>query len=244
MSGVHRGGFPTRLGYQSKPMFASFAAALSPSSRRKDSLEFLSPLLNDASRVAKRQNLALFAIHENHVSYLDVHGSAKPCHIMLDDSFGASIDPSLVADLRSHFDMRFEDPLKTTSDRFCWDNWYVPYQYSLLRTPAASFFPPALYDRLEDALCEWGERRLGCRGVSPIWLSYYIDGCHQELHTDAPHGPWAFVLSLTKWEDREFKGGETMVLQPQVLEYWRDFDASHGLEMPQLVSFIESRFGR
>lgn len=33
--------------------------------------------------------------------------------------------------------------------------------------------------RLEDALVEYGERVLGCRGISPVWLSYYISGCRQ-----------------------------------------------------------------
>lgn len=46
--------------------------------------------------------------------------------------------------------------------------------------------------------------------------------CHalQELHADNPHGPWAFVLSLTQWEGRPFSGGETLILQPHVLDYW------------------------
>ncbi len=71
------------------------------------------------------------------------------------------------------------EPHKTRSDRFCWDYWHVPRQYTLLRTPAEHFFPPALYDALEDALIEFGERELGCRGISPIWLSYYVHGCRQ-----------------------------------------------------------------
>ena len=56
----------------------------------------------------------------------------------------------------------------------------------------------------------------------------------QELHTDAPHGPWAFVLSLTPRE-RAFAGGQTLVMQPRVLNYWPDFDPSAGLEMKHLV---------
>jgi hypothetical protein len=30
----------------------------------------------------------------------------------------------------------------------------------------------------------------------------------------------AFTLSLTDWANRKFKGGETMMLQPHVLNYW------------------------
>ena len=56
----------------------------------------------------------------------------------------------------------------------------------------------------------------------------------QELHTDAPHGPWAFVLSLTPRE-RAFAGGHTLLMQPRVLNYWPGFDPSAGLEMKHLV---------
>ena len=155
-------------------------------------------------------------------------------------------DDDLARDLRAEFDRRFSDPLKTDAERFVWDYWYVPGQYRLLRTPAHAFFSQSLYDRLEDALVEFGERRLGCRGISPIWLSYYVDGCRQELHTDAPHGPWAFVYSLTHWEDRKFDGGETVLLNSSLLldNYWGAFDPSRGLETPQLTKLIEPRFGR
>lgn len=177
---------------------------------------------------------------------------------------------------------RMGDPLSTASGRFCWDWWHVPGQYTLLRTPADAFFPPELYDRLEDALIEYGEKVLGCRGISPIgsgglgwgqqeawedvrtsvgqyrmcklwwpnlrWprqhplpthtpipCSCYVNGCRQGLHADAPHGPFAFVLSLTQWEARRFIGGETVLLRPAVLDYWREFDSGVGTEMPQLV---------
>jgi hypothetical protein len=47
---------------------------------------------------------------------------------------------------------------------------------------AAAYFPKALYKRLESDLLAYGERVLGCRSISPIWMSYYVDGCAQELH--------------------------------------------------------------
>jgi hypothetical protein len=121
----------------------------------------------------------------------------------------------------------------------------VPGQYTLLRTPAATFFPEDLHARLVDALAEHGERALGCRALSPLWLSLYVDGCAQELHTDAPHGPWALVLSLTDWEGRRFAGGETTLLRPETMaSYWDRFDPGAGLEAPQLAQAIEPRLGR
>ncbi len=92
-----------------------------------------------------------------------------------------------------------------------------------------------LRSKLEAALLDYGRETLGCGAISPIWLSYYISGCRQELHADVPHGPYAFVLSLTP-PKRAFTGGETMLLQPHVLDYFRDFrPGAVSVESAQLV---------
>ena len=114
--------------------------------------------------------------------------------------------------LREHFDMRFAG-LRTQrtavahcfhrfsnprdfDGRFVWDYWHVPGQYTLVRTPAESFFPTDLYQELERQLLHHA-MSLGCRALTPVWLSYYVEGCRQELHTDSPHGPWCVVVALT-----------------------------------------------
>jgi hypothetical protein len=53
----------------------------------------------------------------------------------------------------------------------------------------------------------------GCRAISPVWMSYYVDGCSQDLHCDSFHGPFAYVLSLTPWEGRVFTGALHMLRQ-------------------------------
>ena len=70
-----------------------------------------------------------------------------------------------------------------------------------------------------------------------MWVSAYVDGCRQELHADVPHGPFAFVLSLTP-PQRRFTGGETMLLRPHVLDYWRGFDAGGVSEAAQLLELV------
>lgn len=60
-----------------------------------------------------------------------------------------------------------------SSDRSCSSSG----QYTLHRTPAQSFFPERVYKQVEDALLKFGQEQLGCRALSPIWLSYYVDGC-------------------------------------------------------------------
>jgi len=146
--------------------------------------------------------------------------------------------------LRSAFDERFRDARSTEPDRFVWDYWHMPGQYTYLRTYGDRYFPEQLTAAFLDRLRQWGRDTLGCGAVSPPWFSYYVDGCVQELHADVPHGPWAYVFSITNWEGRGFSGGETVLLRPEFLDFWRDFDSSRGLEAPDLVDRIPSSFNQ
>ena len=65
----------------------------------------------------------------------------------------------------------------------------------------------------------WSSRNLGCTAITPPWLSYYVEGCEQKLHSDVPHGPWAFVFSLSPRRPK-FRGGETLLLI-QLIDYKR-----------------------
>jgi len=146
--------------------------------------------------------------------------------------------------LRGVFDERFEDPRSARGDRFQWDWWHVPGQYTALRTPAWTYFPKPLYSRFHRRLVQWGRDNLGCHDISPPWLSCYIDGCVQHLHGDLPHGPWAFVFSLTRWKERVFRGGETVLLRDEVLDFWSGFESVRGVEEPDVLRAIPPRFGR
>jgi hypothetical protein len=148
------------------------------------------------------------------------------------------------AALRRSFDTKLADPRRAHADRFVWDYWHVPGQYTALRTPAWTYFPRELYRRFHRRLVMWGRERLGCHDVSPPWLSLYVEGCRQELHGDLPHGPWAFVFSLTHWRGRVFRGGETMLVRDEVLDYWHDFASTRGVEEGELVRTIEPKFSR
>ena len=146
--------------------------------------------------------------------------------------------------LRATFDERFSDPRSARGDRFVWDFWHVPGQYTALRTPAWEYFPKRVYESFHRRLVEWGRRTLGCHDVSPPWLSCYVEGCRQELHGDLPHGPFAFVFSLTPWRTRKFRGGETMLLRDHVLDYWSDFASERSVEEPDLVELVPAKFNR
>lgn len=117
---------------------------------------------------------------------------------------------SRATQLRQVFDRRFVNPLDTHPDRFVWDFWHVPGEYTYLRTPAFHYFPKNVYEPFHRYLVRWGRENLGCHDISPPWLSCYIEGCRQEPHRDLPHGPLAFVYSLTP-KKRKFTGGETFI---------------------------------
>ena len=146
--------------------------------------------------------------------------------------------------LRAEFDARFADPRRAERGRFVWDYWNIPGQYTALRTPAWEYFSPRLYAAFHRRLVEWGRRTLGCHDVSPPWLSCYIDGCEQNWHGDLPHGPYAFVFSLTRWRQRQFVGGETLLLRDQVLDYWRGFTSVRSVEEPDVLRAIAPQFAR
>jgi hypothetical protein len=146
--------------------------------------------------------------------------------------------------LRAQFDRRFGDPRAGASNRFVWDYWHVPGQYTLVRTPAQAFFERKSFERFQQALLKFGRERLGCTGITPPWLSYYVEGCRQEVHADVPHGPWAFVFSLTPWKSRAFTGGETLIFKPSTLDYWRSFAEFRGVEREDLVETVPAEFNR
>ena len=118
-------------------------------------------------------------------------------------------------------------------------------QYSLKRAQLSQLLDDSKYDDMVDAISRLGQS-IGCSCITPPWLSIYLQGDMQNFHTDAPHGPMAYVLSLSLDEhyNSSFKGGETILMQPQILDYWRNYDESVGLEIPSIMRFLPPKFGR
>jgi hypothetical protein len=146
--------------------------------------------------------------------------------------------------LRAHFESTFANPLQAKSERFCWDYWSVPNQYRQLRTPAEDFFGRAQFQNFLSHLLAWGRENLGCQMISQPWLSAYIDGSFQNLHSDVPHGPYSFVYSLTPWDKRKFTGGETLIAKPKLLRYFSEIDPKISHEENDFFTRVAPKFNQ
>ncbi len=145
--------------------------------------------------------------------------------------------------LRKEFVNHFKDSRSTHQKRFVWDFWYDEDQYHAIRTPAFHYFSQATYRNFHSYLVQWGRENLGCHDISPPWLSYYVDGCYQNLHSDVPHGPWAFVYSLTP-NKKEFKGGETLILKESTLNYWQNYKQTNNYEFSNFADTLVSKMNQ
>ena len=108
-------------------------------------------------------------------------------------------------------------------------------QYSLKRIQSSTFFTEDDFADLVDELTLLG-RSIGLTAITPPWMSLYTNGDLQNFHTDAPQGQMAFVLSLCR--EGEFEGGETMIMKDNILDYWKNFDGSRGMECGDIFRFI------
>eukprot|EP00967_Tisochrysis_lutea_P053378 scaffold66386_cov19-Tisochrysis_lutea.AAC.1 len=62
------------------------------------------------------------------------------------------------------------------------------------------------------------------------------------MSSTAPsHG--AFCL-LADWEARAFRGGETVIAKPRLLDYWSTHNPNEGLEHDALFTMVPPEFGR
>eukprot|EP00955_Chlamydomonas_euryale_P093842 364809-Chlamydomonas_euryale.AAC.29 len=69
---------------------------------------------------------------------------------------------------------------------------------------------------------------------------------HARAHVRALTRPTPVRLAApAEWDVRQFRGGETMILRPGVLDYWGSlYSAGYGLEMDSLMELVEPVFNR
>lgn len=144
-------------------------------------------------------------------------------------AIGPALDPHapyhLVADfspdaeaLRACVDRHFSNPSQAGEQHQVWDYWHVPNLYTYLRTSPDKVIDRALVDAFYAQLQSFALTHLGMDHVTWPRLSLYVEGCSQALHNDSSNGAIGYVHSLTRWDERRFSGGETMIFREQ--DYW------------------------
>jgi hypothetical protein len=121
-------------------------------------------------------------------------------------------------ELRAAFEAHFSDTSRHGQQHQVWNYWYVPESYTYLRTNPGKIIPDALVTRFVQRLNAWATATLGLSTQLNPWLSLYVSGCGQALHNDSLNGQMGYVFSITKWDQRNFLGGETILFRPE--NYW------------------------
>jgi hypothetical protein len=117
-------------------------------------------------------------------------------------------------EMRAAIDAHFSNTIAHAPDTHqIWNYWHVPDMYTYLRTLPQKLIPAPLLSGFFDHLANWTRTNLNCVPTD-AYLSLYVDGCRQELHNDALNGHYGYVFSLTRWRERRFSGGETIILKP------------------------------
>ncbi|MCC7271617.1 MAG: hypothetical protein IT561_03035 [Alphaproteobacteria bacterium] len=116
--------------------------------------------------------------------------------------------------LRAAFEAHFADPMSHTADRHqVWNYWHVPGSYTYLRTTPEKVLPREPLLALFEEIRALAAARYGLTHVTWPYLSLYVAGCQQVLHNDARNGRMGYVYSLTRWDERRFLGGETLIFR-------------------------------
>lgn len=124
----------------------------------------------------------------------------------------------LAQPMREQVERHFRTPERHGLEHQVWNYWYVPNSYTYLRTTPDKVIERALVDQFVAQVAEFAMTQLGMDHVTWPFLSLYVDSCGQALHNDSRNGSIGYVFSLTRWDERKFSGGETMLFHEQ--DYW------------------------
>jgi hypothetical protein len=116
--------------------------------------------------------------------------------------------------LRQGVEAHFAEPHKqTTVAHQLWNYWFVPGTYTYLKTMPERVIEPEIVQRFVTRLSDVAFERWGLATVYWPYLSLYVAGCYQALHNDASAARLGYVYSLTRWDKRNFVGGETLLFR-------------------------------
>ena len=145
-------------------------------------------------------------------------------------------------ELRAAFEAHFRDPQSHDQRHQIWNYWYVPGHYTYLRAMADTVLPKVVVDRFVERVRAWSLQRLGLGAISRPVLSFYVNGCAQTLHNDADNGRFGYVYSITRWDQRSFSGGETILFPEE--DYWRSERIVKPAGGVDLYTLVPAQFNR
>lgn len=145
-------------------------------------------------------------------------------------------------ELRAAFEAHFQNPDKHTAQHQVWNYWYVPDSYTYLRTSPSKIMPEPLIQRFLARINGWAIETLGLSTRHHPWLSLYVDGCGQTIHNDSRNGQMGYVYSITRWDERTFQGGETLLFRPE--NYWETDRILHSGAGTSFYEKVPSRFNQ
>lgn len=144
--------------------------------------------------------------------------------------------------LRTAFEQHFDQPEAHDQRHQVWNYWYVPGTYTYLRTHPDQLLPKPLVESFVTRLRLWASSTLGLNEVSYPWCSLYVDGCGQKIHNDAMAGQMGYVYSLTRWDERNFLGGETILYKEE--NYWQTTRMTSSGASTTFYDLIPSQFNQ
>jgi hypothetical protein len=160
-----------------------------------------------------------------------------PGYTVIDDFFAEA------QELRAGIDAHFAEPAKHRPESHqVWNYWHVPGLYTYLRTSPEKVLPRTLVERFIAKLRALALYRFGLVDVTWPYLSLYVAGCQQGLHNDSKNGRFGYVYSLTRWDERKFQGGETLIFKEQ--DYFGSAAVTRANAGLGLYDLVPARFNR
>lgn len=132
--------------------------------------------------------------------------------------------------MRDALDAQFREAYESTLK---WHYFCDPGKYAFLRMSARDAFPRPLFEAFARRMRNWCEETLGLLPMGCPYLHLMINGCRLGLHSDFHNGVWGYVYSLTRWQERKFNGGETLLLRDGIPSYKKHH--VHGEVLYELV---------
>ena len=160
-----------------------------------------------------------------------------PGYTVIDDFFNEANA------LRAGIDAHFAEPSRHRPETHqVWNYWHVPGLYTYLRTAPEKVLPRPVLDRFLAKLRALSLYRFGLSEVTWPYLSLYVAGCQQGLHNDSKNGRFGYVYSLTRWDERKFLGGETLIFHER--EYFGSAAFTQANAGSGLYELVPARFNR